>query len=540
MSPMVDGDRVGNRGRGALSVVLAVAAGLAQAVAIAWPWGGQALWWLQVFSLAVLVVLLLRVSAGGQRTVWRGAWLTWCFALAWNVGAIWWLYISMHTYGGLAAPLSAIAVFLLAAFLALFHAAAVAGWLWLIQAPALKGRPLAAVAFAALWMLAALARGQWLTGFPWGLGGYAHVEGPLAGYAAWIGIYGIEAAAALIAAMTALLLGRGDAGLAGGVLGRAMLVMPLAGLLAVPMALRLAAPGFTQSAGVMQVELLQGNIPQDEKFVAGTGIVDSLTWYGKALNESSASLVVAPETALPVLPADLPAGYWDALVRRFGSPAAGGTPQAALIGMPLGDIERGYTNSVAGFAPGAAGAYRYDKHHLVPFGEFIPRLFRWFVDMMRIPLGDFARGGLGQPSFDWQGQRLAPNVCYEDLFGEELATRFSDPARSPTAFVNISNIAWFGDSVAIDQHLNISRMRALEFERPMLRATNTGATAIIDHRGQVTHLLPRLTRGVLAGSFEGRQGQTPYAQWVARWGLWPLWLGGLLLGLVLPLLRRRG
>jgi apolipoprotein N-acyltransferase len=148
--------------------------------------------------------------------------------------------------------------------------------------------------------------------------------------------------------------------------------------------------------------------------------------------------------------------------------------------------------------------------------------------MMNIPLGDFKRGDIGQPSFDWQGQRLAPNVCYEDLFGEELGARFSSSASTPTIFVNASNIAWFGNTVAIDQHLNISRLRALEFERPFIRATNTGATVIIDHRGHVTASLLRHTQGVLVGEVEGRSGSTPYAWWVARLGLWPLWLLGLL------------
>jgi apolipoprotein N-acyltransferase len=165
----------------------------------------------------------------------------------------------------------------------------------------------------------------------------------------------------------------------------------------------------------------------------------------------------------------------------------------------------------------------YDKHHLVPFGEFTPPLFRWFTAMMNIPLGDFNRGALGQPSFEWKGQRLAPNICYEDLFGEELGVRFIDPEAAPTVFVNVSNIGWFGDTVAIDQHLHISRMRALEFERPFVRATNTGATVIIDHRAKVTAALPRLTQGALVGDVEGRSGLTPYAWWVSRLALWPYW-----------------
>jgi apolipoprotein N-acyltransferase len=146
---------------------------------------------------------------------------------------------------------------------------------------------------------------------------------------------------------------------------------------------------------------------------------------------------------------------------------------------------------------------------------------------MNIPLGDFNRGGLGQPTFLWQGQRIAANICYEDLFGEELAQQFRDAAQAPTMLVNLSNLAWFGGSMAMDQHLQIARWRALEFARPFLLSTNTGVTAIVDHQARVLQTLPRDTRGVLVGEVEGRTGLTPYAWWVARLGLWPYWLLGL-------------
>jgi apolipoprotein N-acyltransferase len=268
------------------------------------------------------------------------------------------------------------------------------------------------------------------------------------------------------------------------------------------------------------VALLQGNIPQEEKFEGQTGVPLALAWYAEQLEASGAQLVVAPETAIPLLPQQLPEGYVHAMVERFQS-----GKQALLVGIPLGSFDEGYTNSVLGIKPGDQ-LYRFDKHHLVPFGEFIPPLFRWFTDLLHIPLGDFNRGAVGQPSFAWAGQRLAPNVCYEDLFAEELAARFTDPARAPTIFVNVSNIGWFGDSIAIDQHLQISRMRALEFDRPVIRATNTGATAIVDHRAHVTRALPRYTRGVLTGQVQGRSGITPFAWWASRFGLWPLWLLG--------------
>ena len=179
----------------------------------------------------------------------------------------------------------------------------------------------------------------------------------------------------------------------------------------------------------------------------------------------------------------------------------------------------------------------------MPFGEFIPPGFRWFVDMMRMPLGDFSRGPLAAPSFALAlgqpsaAQRVAPNICYEDLFGEELAARFAAPEGAPTMFANLSNIGWFGNTIAVDQHLHISRMRSLEFERPMLRATNTGATAVVDHRGRVTHMLTPFTQGTLDGEVEGRHGLTPYAAWASRWGLWPL--VGLALALTMLCASRR-
>ncbi|MGN6703218.1 MAG: apolipoprotein N-acyltransferase, partial [Burkholderiaceae bacterium] len=173
-----------------------------------------------------------------------------------------------------------------------------------------------------------------------------------------------------------------------------------------------------------------------------------------------------------------------------------------------------YTNSAIGIPPAGPQAYRYDKHHLVPFGEFIPTGFRWFVDMMHIPLGDFDRGDVVQPPFAVRDQQVMPNICYEDLFGGEIARQIRaarDAGKpAPTILLNMSNIAWFGDTIALPQHLQISRMRALETGRPMLRATNTGATATIDPKGRVTDELQPFTRGTLAATVQGYDGATPY------------------------------
>ena len=120
------------------------------------------------------------------------------------------------------------------------------------------------------------------------------------------------------------------------------------------------------------------------------------------------------------------------------------------------------------------------------------------------------------------------NICYEDLFGEELAGRFANVATAPTILVNLTNIAWFGNTVAIDQHLNIARLRSMELAKPSIRATNTGATVIIDAQGKVTHSLERHTRGVLVGQVFGNTVVTPYAMWVSKFWLWPLWIFGIL------------
>jgi len=490
-----------------LLFALALAAGLLQAAAVAAPWSGEPLWWLQLLSLAALAWTVQ------QATSWKQAGLLgWLFATAWLTGTFWWLYISMHVYGGLPSVLAAIAVLALAAFLSVYYAAACA----LFRRFDRPGVVLRGVLFAALWTLAELARVTLFTGFPWGAGGYAHVDGPLSVFAPWVGVHGIGFAAALLAFALSLLARRETLRS-----WRYWLAMAgAAGLLAACNMASVPRDGEATQPR-LSVALLQGNIPQDEKFEGGTGIPIALDWYARQMQASQAALVVLPETAIPVLPQQLPAGYFDAMRQRFSTGA-----QAALVGIPLGSFDEGYTNSVIGLKPGAQ-PYRFDKHHLVPFGEFIPPLFKWFTRMMNIPLGDFNRGPIGQPAFEWQGQRLAPNICYEDLFGEELAAGFVDAASAPTILVNVSNIAWFGDSVAIDQHLQISRMRTLEFERPMIRATNTGATVIIDHRGRVTHALPRHTRGVLTGEVEGRSTITPYAWWASRLGLWPFWLASL-------------
>ncbi len=473
-------------------------------------------WWLQLVAVALLAWRVRWARPG------RAAALGLAYGTAWLCAGTWWLYISMHQYGGLPAWMTVLAVLGLSAFLSLYLAAAMAGFArW--RSGHAGGD---ALLFAALWLLAELARGVIFTGFPWVATAYAHVDGPLARLAPWVGAFGMGAVAAGLAAWAvfgALPARTADAP------ARGSPPRGLAPVLAVGALVALAvspAIDFSRPRSTLQVVLLQGNVPQDEKFES-TRAVAAVDWHVQALLAArgpDVDLVMAPETALVWLPDQMPAGFWAALQQAF---SLGRTH--ALVGVPLGDEASGYTNSAAGLAPGRdpnASDYRYDKHHLVPFGEFIPTGFRWFTRLMNIPLGDFNRGPLAAPSFQVNGERVAPNICYEDLFGEELAARFVDPATAPTVLANLSNIGWFGESIAVDQHLHISRLRTLELQRPMLRATNTGPTVVIDHRGRVTQALTPHTRGTLAATVQAREGNTPYATWVGRLGLWPLWALG--------------
>lgn len=497
---------------------LAAAGGLLQTASFAplnaWP--------LQILGLALLVVALHGAPP------WRAAWLGWCFGFCWLSSGMWWLFISMHQFGNLPAPLAAAAVALLASALALYYALAAALWSRLCALPAHPSAATDALLFAACWTLAELARGVLLTGFPWIAGGYAHTDGPLAAWAPWIGVYGIAALAAWIAAAVGVAWQQRRRPLR----AAARMLLPLAAVAAGHV-----LPGeFTRSSGYLSVTLLQPNVAQDLKFEPAQ-VERVLRWHRDALAAARGTLVLTPESSIPLPLRFLDAGSLAALRAPFAQ-----GDRAALIGLFVGNDEQGYTNSVVGLSvasdPSRGDFYRYGKRHLLPFGEFIPPGFGWFVQAMNIPIGDQARGGSLEPLVV-AGQRVRPLICYEDLFAEDIVGSVVGDGAA-TVLANVTNLAWFGAAMVQDQHLQFSRMRAIELQRPIVRATNTGATAVVDHRGRVSARLPPLVEGSLEALVEGRVGATPYARWLAKWGLWPLALcGAALIGTAL-IVRRRG
>jgi apolipoprotein N-acyltransferase len=480
------------------------------------PHGG----WLAIAIFALFYFWLTRTTG------WKSALFTgWAFGFGNFVSGVWWLYVSMHFYGGMPAVLAGAALVLFSLYLGVYPALAALIWSF-CAGHAKNGRSSelpftptwhGAFAFASAWALGEWARGYIFTGFPWLSSGYAQVDGPLAGFAPIVGVYGVGWVLALVAALIvqaflrARNLKRETSGNAPATPSSGAVATPA--LLAVAMiaaGMLLPLVSWTQPSGTpLNVRLLQGNVKQEMKF-SESGMIDALNEFQKLITEKPADLVVTPETAVPVLVQEVPEKFGRD-IRDF----ADATGTAILFGAVGGTITPegrvvDYTNSLFGITPGQPGLYRYDKHHLVPFGEFVPWGFRWFVNLMNIPLGDFARGAPVQPPFLVHGQPVAVDICYEDIFGEEIARTVRENPSSPGILINSTNLAWFGDTIALDQHLQIARMRSLETGRPMLRATNTGATAAIDAKGRVIARLPTFTTGALDVKVEATTGFTPY------------------------------
>ncbi|MHB1214375.1 MAG: apolipoprotein N-acyltransferase [Thiobacillus sp.] len=446
-------------------------------------------WPLPVLSLAVLFALLARTAS-----VRAGFLIGWVWGLGFFIGGVSWVYVSLSVYGGMADWLAALATFLFCAFLALFPATVGALQArWRVTPPL---RLLLVIPLA--WGVSEWVRGWIFTGFPWLEIGYSQVPAsPLAGYAPLVGVYGVSFLLALSAALLAW-----GATTRGRRAHRAWAVVAIVGLGVGGQALR-GVTWTTPEGAPTSVALLQGNIPQDMKWQPERTLA-TLESYARMAAASPARLIVLPETALPLFEADLPDAYRAGLA-SLGRKNGGDV----LTGLPTGSPRGAYYNSVISF--GSAPSQRYHKVHLVPFGEYIPlrAVWGWVIEVLHIPLSDFARGAVDQRPLAIGGQRVAANICYEDAFGEEIIRQL--PAAS--VLVNVSNLAWFGDSFAPWQHAQMSQMRALETGRMMLRATNTGVTAIIDARGHMLASLPLFTAGSLSGEIQGYTGSTPYVRW---------------------------
>ncbi len=445
-----------------------------------------------LFPLAVLApaaLFLLWRQASPARAAWRG--FLYGFGL-FGVGVSW-VYVSLHTYGNMPAPLAAFAVVLFAAALAGFPA--VVGAVQARFTATARGVKLALVV-PALWVLGEWVRGWFLTGFPWLHLGYSHMDTPLAGFATWSGVYGVSLAVAVSAGL-----------LAAACLDRARrlawYVPPLVSVWVLG-AVAGQAEWVRPVGPPLHIALVQANVPLAIKWRPEHRESIINTYLDMSERAPRADLYVWPEAAVP--------GYFDQVAPQL-VPRLERIARARSADFLIGTIERdprraAYYNSV--YAVGrTAGTYR--KRHLVPFGEFLPlpALFGWLVQYLHIPMSNFSAGEDGQALLRAAGHAIGVSVCYEDAFGEEIIGAL--PAA--TLLVNVSEDSWFGDSLAPHQRLQMARMRALEAGRPMLRAANSGPSVIIDHRGSVTARSPQFTQHVLAGTVTPTAGLTPYARY---------------------------
>ena len=428
------------------------------------------------------------------------AWLGFFFGLGWFGGGVSWVYISLHDFGAMPAPLAAAVTLLFCAYLALFPATAgycsrgFSGHGWTLT-PALRW----VVIVPAIFTLLEWLRGWLFSGFPWLNPGYSQApDSPLAGYAAISGVHGITLLLLSTAGALALICMRPRPAL------RAVWPWPAALAVLWIIGAALKPLTWTEATGTtMSVSLLQGNIAQDMKW-REDHLRETLDTYRRLALDSTSRLIILPETALPLFLRDVPATYLEELAAH-----ARGNNADVLIGVPERLPSGDYYNSVISI--GSSGMQTYRKNHLVPFGEFIPLrpLLGTLVSKLAIPLQDFARGDPNQQPLAVAGERVAINICYEDAFGEEIIRQLPQA----TVLVNVSNVAWFGRSVAPQQHLQIAQMRALETGRYMLRATNTGMTAVINPRGSVEAIAPAFSRAVLTHTVPGMRGATPYVIW---------------------------
>ena len=443
-----------------------------------------------VFPLAILLPVGLFLLLDCAANKGHGFRIGFAFGFAGFLGGLYWLYISLHTFGNaplyLAIPLMLGTVAIMASYSGFF------GWIytrWLSS----HGEFVRYVVFApAVWVLLDWMRGWVATGFPWLSLGYSQTDSVLSGFAPVIGVFGITYLVMMLAGCVAYLIRRPKSPLVGTLI---VLIMAVGAFL--------RPVSFTRPVGdLIDVSIVQASIPQDRKWKKEQFVPTLNLYRDLTLANLDSDLIIWPEAAIPA--------FYDQVLDFLSlmSNDINATEASLLLGIPRHENGRFYNSMVA---LGGEEAAFYDKRHLVPFGEYfpVPKFVREWMRLRNLPYSDYQSGSSKQKPLEIAGQHIAVTICYEDVFGEEQLER----AQDVTLLVNVSNDAWFGDSIAPHQHLQISRMRAMEVRRFLLRATNTGISAIVSPDGVIANTVPQFKTAVLRGEVQGRQGVTPYAYW---------------------------
>jgi apolipoprotein N-acyltransferase len=448
-------------------------------------------WWLAPLLMALLF-LLIEGESGRERAL-RGFW----FGIGTFSTGTYWLYISIHDFGGVAPPIAVALCGALILLMALYLAA------WGVLTGLVGRRDTAWQLLAVLpasWVGVEWVRGWLFSGFPWLSLGYGQIDGPLAAWAPLAGVHGLSLVVVLSAgALAVLVSGPGQARLAG------LVVLVLAGATT---ALLTGREWTVPEGPAMDVALVQGGISQDRKWLLEELETTKALFRDLTVELDEADLIIWPEAAIPAL------AHEEEEFLRSLSELMKARKQDLILGILTFDFGTGeFRNSLLAMGE-TTGVYH--KRHLVPFGEYfpVPDFIRNVLRLMNLPYTDIAPGLEGQRPLLAQGVALAPSICYEDAFGDELRDFLPEAG----LLVNVSNDGWFGDSIAPHQHLQMARFRALESGRFMLRSTNTGITAVIDPRGAIIGQGEQFRAVVVSATVQPRRGATP---WV-RFGNWPV------------------
>ncbi len=453
------------------------------------------LWPVVVLAPAVLLFQHLRATSAGQS--FR---LGWLFGLGYFGFGVYWLYNSLHIYGKAPAALAGALTLLMIVTLALFVGAGL--YLHHRLRKSYSGN-LLLWSLPLLWFCLEWFKGWVLTGFPWLSVGYAHVDSPLAGFAPLIGVYGIGLLSIAMSLALVLAVERRCPAYLG------VILVPLAG------GWLLQQWEWTRDDGnALDITLIQGNIEQDRKWRMEERPRIIQTYWRASDAHWGSDLVVWPEVAIPGR-----TDQFDDILLKPMDKAISERNSNLLTGILVTDVARDiYFNSMIMLGDNEG---EYHKRHLVPFGEFYP--FRSLLSFMRhyirIPMSDMQPGPDEQALMQVKGVRLGVSICYEDVFSRDI--NLDLPAAN--ILVNTSNDAWFGDSLAPHQHLQIAQMRALETERPLVRSTNTGPSAFIDHKGGILSATDTFVEQALTARIQGRSGSTPFL-YFARFQPWLAWL----------------
>ena len=473
----------------ALALITLPSLGALIALAAELPYGG----WIQI---PLLSILWWRLSLLKDCSLKQYFFSSLTFGIGYFVAGLWWLYISLHDVGGMNVVLSCIAVVLLSTYVAFYFSIAT------LSIRFFKNSYVSGLFLASSWVLSEYLREVIFTGFPWMGFAETQVNGPFAAIAPFFG--GLACTFLVIWTSWEIFQLKQRLKIAVISIAAVVTISQLAGF-----------SSFTKPFGEpISIRLIQGNFEQSLKFNP-LEINRQIDFYASEIKREKADLVIIPETAFPWPQNNLPVGLMNYL--QSFSNSSSSNLLVGLIGEVSSDKGLQYTNRATGLSPNAA-PYQYDKSHLVPFGEFIPPGFQWFIKAFNVPMSDFARGSLSQEPFnitrkDQPAIHAAITICYEDVFGGELASRIQNSGAPVNLLINMTNLAWFGQSQAPTQQLRLSQMRSLETGLPALRATNTGITAVLGADGKILAALPEFTQASLSTQVQPYAGKTPYVIW---------------------------